>query len=450
MHHRLPLHNTSSMDIDPGPGASHSQRFWPRLYLLLYVALALVATCYVIQIFTPLRLNTDAIVLLSMADSATLGMGFTDYGQRTVFPPGYPALLALVLASGLKCSSTVVAINLLALTAGLFFTYRIVENVIHNATLSLVVCLLSLLSYVIIKHITLPLTDIVFLGLVMSCLAVMSYLGNASSGKTFTALVVASWVLMLFAILVRRNGVALVPPFIYALISHPKIRLWPAHAPRNRKLAGAVLCLGAILLLALAVAATSTLVDFNSTMTNSGLLPTLFRAFQYRVTELGELFINIPASKAPSIARWLLPWLGVFGFFVVLAGYVQRRKSPSAVDVYFGATLLILFAWPYNDARFWIPVIPLLIAYATLALRPAAKWKLAKVLVGSYLTVFVLTGVAALAYSTRITFAGSRFPDLYGDGTLRSAYCAALYQCQEGAADHNVDAKTMRLLRICQ
>jgi hypothetical protein len=54
-----------------------------------------------LQIFTPLRLTTDAVTLLSMGESAVHGGGFLDDGKKSVFPPGYPAMLAFLLRLGL-------------------------------------------------------------------------------------------------------------------------------------------------------------------------------------------------------------------------------------------------------------------------------------------------------------------------------------------------------------
>ena len=80
-----------------------SIRFRFSLALLLVLAF-----CFVLQVVSPLRLNTDAIVLLSMGESGAHGGGFLDDGLKTAFPPGYPALLALLLSLGLAHSSSVV------------------------------------------------------------------------------------------------------------------------------------------------------------------------------------------------------------------------------------------------------------------------------------------------------------------------------------------------------
>ena len=69
-------------------------------YRLSQCLLLFLMLCYLLQVFGPLRLNNDAFVLLTMAESAVHSGGFFESGQ-TVFPPGYPALLAVLISAGL-------------------------------------------------------------------------------------------------------------------------------------------------------------------------------------------------------------------------------------------------------------------------------------------------------------------------------------------------------------
>ena len=102
-----------------------------------------------------------------------------------------------------------------------------------------------------------------------------------------------------------------------------------------------------------------------------------------------------------------------------------------------------MFAWPFYDARFWLPAIPLLIAYSLLALN---RLKAPKTVLTAYCVVFATLGLAAIAYCTRITFAGPTFPDRYGDGSLRPAYCAAYQSCR----DYDVKEVNFKALRLLQ
>jgi hypothetical protein len=95
-------------------------------------------------------------------------------------------------------------------------------------------------------------------------------------------------------------------------------------------------------------------------------------------------------------------------------------------------------------SRFWLPVIPLLIAYSVLAVK---RLKLPNSVGAIYCIVFAILGLVAIAYSTRITFAGSTFPDRYGAGDLRPTYCAAFQSCWDSYDTRKVDTKILRILQ---
>jgi len=52
-----------------------------------------------------------------------------------------------------------------------------------------------------------------------------------------------------------------------------------------------------------------------------------------------------------------------------------------------------------------------------------------------------MLGLLALGFSTRLTFAGARFPDIYGDGNFRDAYRIMLRgETPKNGDDVNQDA----------
>ena len=398
----------------------------------------LLIACYALQTCSPLRLDADAVALLSMADSAAHGGGFVDQGHRTVFPPGYPALIAVLSRSGLGYSSAIIGMNLLLLLGGLFFAYRILrERFFQNKMTSLYVCSLSLFSYVVIKHFTMPLSDIAFFGIAMCSLAVMDHASTLKGGKHFVALVLAGWGLVVVSITIRRIGVALIPALVYVVISSPESKLF---------LKGILLVAG-VLGTILVVSATSTIRDFTTVAGKSTLPKMLFQNSAYRLGELGEIAINAPTSRLPAAARVVVPWMGLAAWSVILCGLLIKRQNPGTIEVFFGSYLCVLLAWPYYNARFWLPVVPLLIGYAGLAIRRVIDRTPVAAAAAIYCSAFVLTGAVALAFSTRITFAGSKFPDVYGDGTLRPSYCAAFQTCSEAYSADEVDPQVAKLLR---
>ena len=79
---------------------------------------------------------------------------------------------------------------------------------------------------------------------------------------------------------------------------------------------------------------------------------------------------------------------------------------------------------------------------------PSAEGTIAKcIAAATKWIVFATFGLAAIVYSTILSFAGSTFPDRYGDGALRPTYCAAFQSCDGSWDSSKVDANVLRLLR---
>jgi len=262
--------------------------------------------------------------------------------------------------------------------------------------------------------------------------------------RRFVILVVAALIFALAAITVRRIGVSLIPPLLFILVCNPQSRLRSKALSRRSKLIiGLVLAFVGIGTAGI-VAKTSTLSDFSGVVSKSGILAMLLRICSYRLTELGELFVNLPKSKIPTVIHVILPSIGCLLFLLTLGGLAAKRREAGPTEVFLICYVVILFVWPYYDVRFWLPVIPLLIAYSALSVK---RVRLPRGVVMIYCLVFAVFGFVAIAYSTRISFAGSSFPDKYGDGSLRPTYCAAFQSCPDGADTKKVNAKALRLLQ---
>lgn len=419
---------------------THSVKYRDSKILLL-----LLAICFALQIFSPLRLNNDAIVLLSMGQSAAHGGGFLNGGQETVFPPGYPALLAVLLRLGLAHPWVIVGLNLVFLSVGLLAAYYLlIHEFFEDKAIVLMVCSVFLLSYVVVKHFTIPLSDVPFFCFSMSCLAIMSWTKDTDSNLRLVILVGAAWLLAVAAILVRRVGVALIPPLVFMIVRSPRFKLVMKRYSLGVKLIIAVTSMFVCIGTAYIVRNSSTLSDFTGVVAKIRIPTLVLRIFSYRFTELGELLSNAPLSKMPTKLHVVVPWIGLLLFLLTLLGLATKRRKICPTEVFFVCYTGILFAWPYRDARFWLPVIPLLIAYSVLAVRTL---RLPKSVVTVYCIGFATLGFVAIAYSTRISFAGSKFPDRYGDGNLRATYCAAFQSCRVGGDPNKVDAKVLRLLQ---
>ncbi len=176
---------------------------------------------------------------------------------------------------------------------------------------------------------------------------------------------------------------------------------------------------------------------------HDGLIGRLRENMAAHTTEMGEIGFNVPSSKAPSVLKPAYPLVGVLVIGLVFRGIWLRRRSLGVLE----ATLLayggLIFVWPYSDARFWLPALPLIAGFIALALIDAGRHRHLKFAGAAMCAWFALAGLAALAYSTRISWAGNRFADVYGDGNLSLTYRAAFL----GQTNVLVNSDAMLLLR---
>ncbi len=438
----------NSAHVCSGPGRLNLTQLRTTRYRVAQGALLLLLMCLALQVFSPLRLNTDAVVLLSMAESAADGDGFLYDGQRTHYSAGYPALLALLLKTGFGHPWVIVGSNVILLAVGLLATYHLlVQEFFSDKALILNLCSLSTLSFVVIKHVTIPVTEVAFFCCVMWCLALMARASAMAWGRRLGVAVAASCVLAFASITVRTIGIALIPALLFMIMSRPEVRAFFTCGTGRVKVIASVFGIGLGAGAVWVVITISTFRELVRYVKVPKIARAAFQIVSYRCTELGELLVNMPQSKLPAMARGAVPTVGILLLLLILGGLLTKQRHFGPTEVFFYCYTGVLFVWPFFDARFWLPVIPLLIAYSGLSLERVARMRTPKIVIVTYCIVFAALGVAAIGYSTRITFAGSRFPDVYGDGSLRPTYCVALQSCSGTFDETRVDSKNLHLLR---
>ena len=391
----------------------------------LGVILILVAI-YFLQAATPLRLHPDTVVFLSVAETAEHGGGFLFHGRPTVFPPGYPALLALLIRLHMAQVRVIVSLSVLSVVIGLLAVRYIIQSEGFGEHVALGVCILSLLSFVFVKYSAIPLSDTLFFALSMWCLAAMKQ--PRSSGFSLRRTVVGA-VLLIASVCVRRVGIALIPAMVYLLIFGCDVRGYVMRLSVRMKGAAVLLAASASALVAYTIYGTSTLRDFTASLKGHAFTDMALRILTHRLKELGEIALNVPAAALPPIGQAVLAVVGVLAFGFVCGGVASRRKQFGVIEAYFIAYVAIIFVWPFADPRFWLPVIPLLMAYSGLALQRLMQGAMAREFLRGYVVLFAVIGLVALATSTALTFSGSRFPDAYAYEEFHSTYCAA-WHCQ--------------------
>ena len=168
-------------------------------------------------------------------------------------------------------------------------------------------------------------------------------------------------------------------------------------------------------------------------------------AFHFR--ELGEIAINVPFPTLGPTMQSLLPFVGVAAFLFVLGGLFFRRRQIGVVDIFFMSYCAVILVWPFYDPRFWLPVLPFLVAYVGLSIKYCVQKGISVHVFEVWTMGFAILGLPVLASSTILSFSGSSFGDRYYVDRYHATYCAAGYCESRFDSAQEVDPDALRLLQ---
>lgn len=408
------------------PPAAWLRRHWTM------IALSAVIAGYLLQLASPLRLNHDAVRLLSLARTAHANGSLVAHGVAEQFPPGYPAMVSLLLTAGLGRTLWINLLNLAWLGAALVGWYWIArrQTGLTAATARLSVAL-PLLSWVVIKHAVLPLTDLPYLGLSTFSLLFLQRFWSATERLSWRDLV-PTLGFAIAAMQLRTIGVALIAATAASAMAHPLIRrITPIRlvlTPPGLLLTGSLATIAGLLLTRLGrapggFAAPNTYLGNLFAFLGGESPVTPGEVLIYRLSEIATLGLNLPFPR-----RYDLP-LAVVGL-IMLGALLAAARPWWATHrpwlFYGGAYAAILLLWHFSNARFLLPLVPVISLLAvTAGIRFAAGSRTRRQLTGGYAGLFALLGLLALGYSTRLSLAGSSFARLYGLADTRATYAHA-------------------------
>ena len=396
------------------------------LDICLYFLLIGLAVIFFLQSISPLRLNTDSIVLLGIAASVADGNGFLFNGATTRYPIGYPAMVAALDMVGFASSVTLIIFNMLFFSLGIcfsFMTYR--AHFLMSKHEALFLSFISALSYVYVKHVTMPITEAVFFGLFMSSMWVLSLAEKADSLKAKLKFLLAGSLLICVSIMVRSAGVVLIPALIWVLCG----KNISSHLQSKALLKG--LALWSVILISCAfsffyfLSDMTYLTEMQFIYAREGVIAGFGKYVGLHFVELGEVFINAPSAKLSFLPKWLFFIFGITFFSTVCFGIWACRKNFSIVEVLLLSYIAMIFIWPYTDARFWLPVISVMFGYTFFVYKRFSRVVLIRLSATGMVVIYSTFGFVALFYTSFISFSGDKFVDFYGDGSHRAAYRAA-------------------------
>jgi hypothetical protein len=374
------------------------------------VAAAMSTLCivYLLQAATPLRLDDDAVDYLRMAAAVADGRPV----PLVPVPIGYPVFLAFLDRAGLGTSFYFVLANCFFLALGLVSAWKILSD--RSMAIRWCAVIFTLLAIPTIKSVPIALPEGTFFGLSLLALLAMSG-GHRANGNNRAWLLGAALALTAIATSVRLVGVTLVPALIwsFAFSSSDTGNERRAHPIRIVWLIVAGLLVAGLLV---TVAKSGTFSVYGAWTrayySQGGLLRQLPRQAATTAKIWGEVVLNLPFSRFRQLGEIFTAAGAAAALVVLLLMRGSGRLTPSRV--YMLMYVVVLAVWPRPSPRLWMPIIPLVIGEIASAIGrlPKARWTTA--LVGTYCAWLVLTGIAALAFTSRITFSGDEFATVYG------------------------------------
>ncbi len=405
-----------------------------------FAIIAFIFGVYMLHMRGLLRLTEDSIVYLSMTTSWLDGDGFTVNGESTQFPIGYPMILGLVERSAGAGTTTIVGLSLLSLSLGVMFFRKLAADVGLERRSIDTACIGFLSSFIVVKHLPLPLSDIPFFMVSMFTLMTIQNLGRfRDDWRTYMLAMVSA----LSATMLRTIGIALI---MAVAMSSLDIRTLVERCARNRLL---MLVISSTATCGIAIAIVlvrgSTYFDQAAVSTKGMSWPRIVATImQHRLRELGEICTNIPRTKMPIDVDVLFLTTGVaFSIIVVLGIRASSVGIKSGLHTFLGTYVAVMLVWPRTDTRLWLPVLPLFLVFAIQGLETRRFERLAS-LRFAYGLAFCCVGLVALGLSARLSVSGSdTFIREFGDGSLAPTYRAAF---EGGPFGPEVDLRAYEIL----
>jgi hypothetical protein len=392
----------------------------PALFALLAI--------YLLNCFSPLRLEYDSIKYFALKDclEQRCPPGFNPAGDP--HPYGYPLLLLLLSKMGLLHSFTVALINGCYLVGGLYF----VKEIFRANVPPFLFFGLLLLNWTFIKFFNYPLSEMQYLFFSGGSL----YSFHLYTQQRKIGMLLLTFALGGLAFLTRTAGMALLPALLVGLAWEHR-SAFNGHRRRNGMLMLLLLLLllAGILLFPDALHLTHYLKSLGQDRPGMGAV--LLGHFK----EWGQLLLNTPSGK---IGAWLQGadnWLflpagiGLFGWFGY-ALFLRRATLPLFITIYLVSYCVLIFNWPFFDPRFWIPVLPLIAVLLLQTPLPGARVATTGTgaraataapsfvrTIGRLLFIaYIFAGVGAVGYSTYTAFHKEALARSQAKGIFRNEY----------------------------
>ena len=410
-----------------------------RLNNIAKLAFFAMVAVYLIDCFTPLRLHYDSVRYYAIKDCIEFGCPPDSAAAKDYFPFGYTALLLILSKLGILKSFSIVFVNSLYVLASLFFVYKVFENSIPKFLFFFVV----LINWLFIKFVTLPLSEMQYLFFSMGS---MFFYYHYTQQKKIPFLLLAFFFCWI-AFMTRTIGVTLVGALCAGL-------LWEygakqiAFLKKNKFLIiGALIVVAAAIIIFLKPLGISHYRDVLSEHLKDA---PFFKRMNWRFTEWGEIFINAPSGKITSrFAAFEKAYIIcgiIFFLWFIYRVYLVKNKIPVFIKAYILFYCFIIFNWPFDDPRFWAPLMPIIAAIILQVLFEQPNNILKKISI-ALLMVYIAAGGFASGYMIYTSFNKKALARTQAKGIYRNEYEIHFYGKPLSDTATTVDKDVIELLK---
>lgn len=362
-----------------------------------------------LNLFTPLRLNTDGIRYLNIIEYLTGNLDKNSFAAHDFLPHGYSLFLLFFEKIHLLSPALITLINIVCTLTSSYILAKLLK--IENR---LIYFSIVMISFINIKQFTLPISDQLFT--LLFILSVYFWV-TFFSGRLY--FIIPALIITVISIYVRTAGVAIIiGVLLYIVYLNKKIIL-------KKKILSGVIAILIIFFMIIFIGNLSFFekkIDYIRQLELEGMVKNPFSIIKrlfIHFQELGEVAINIPYSKLSSIIHpkvfdislYILIVAGIISLYIIFKSVIYLKLYNSLVFWTFLSYLMMIFLWPFYDTRFLVPIIPLFIYLFYYYISNLFKIRYLKIL---QIALYVSLGLISLVYSDALSLDKSFFLKHYG------------------------------------
>ncbi len=275
-------------------------------------------------------------------------------------PNGYTYFLLVLKKLSLLNSSTIIFSNIALYLLGLYPLILLLKDK-NNKYLFLLLCFCS---WVVQKHLLYPLSEALYIFVANWSL----YLFIVFQKKSELYKLILAILFVGLAFKVRTIGITLIPLLPLSILLNTDLMI------KIRGLRPWIIITTTIGFIGtFGVFVKINFININrylndaKTQVETEVIATAINNLEIHLYELGQIAFNLSKSqltgllKIEQLSKLFFIVVGIGSFMLIMWLIFSGIKRKSLIHIYALLFILVIFAWPYSDPRFWVPVIPILL-----------------------------------------------------------------------------------------